>query len=113
MNIRLLRSMLYLLLIGALVTGNAIAQPSGPSSVYDLKVKFAEDYNAHKFKDVIADAAALQKLRAMDTGTMQAAAQAYYLSGDKPGCVKYIQENLNPSPDRRAALLLRRCRTQP
>ena len=113
MNPKLFRSTLYTLLMGALVTGNANAQPGGSSSVYDAKIKFAEDYNARKYKDTIADAAALQKLRAMDTGTMQVTAQAYYLSGDKPGCLRYIQENLNPSIDRRAALLLRRCQAQP
>ena len=111
MNLKLLRSTLYLLLMSAFVMDDAIAQPGAPSSVYSAKVKFAEDYNARKFRDVIADAAALQKLRAMDTGTMQVTAQAYYLSGDKPGCAKYIQENLSPSTDRRTALLLRRCQT--
>ena len=109
---KLPRTTLYLLSM-VLVTGSAIAQPGGSSSVYDAKVKFAEDYNARKYQDAIADAAALQKFRAMDTDTMQVAAQAYYLSGDKPGCLKYIQENLNPSTDRRTALLLRRCQSQP
>jgi hypothetical protein len=111
MNLRPLRSTLYLLLMSAFVLDDALAQPGVPSTVYYAKVKFAEDYNARKFRDVIADAVALQKLRAMDTGTMQVTAQAYYLSGDKPGCAKYIQENLSPSTDRRTALLLRRCQT--
>jgi hypothetical protein len=113
MNPKLLRLTLYLLLMGAVVTGNATAQPDRPASVYDTKAKFAEDYNAHKFKDAIADAAALQKLNAMDTGIAEVVAQAYYLSGDMPGCAKYIQENLDPSTNRAVAGLLRRCQAQP
>lgn len=108
MNFKLLGPTLYLLLIGALM-GSAAAQPSVAPNGYDAKVKFAEDYNEHKFKDAIADAATLEKLHVMDTGTAEVVAQAYFLSGDLPGCAKYIQENLSPSTNRAVAGLLRRC----
>jgi hypothetical protein len=108
MNLKYQLSTLCLLSMSALLTDGALAQPGGPS-VYDAKVKFAEDYNARKYRDVIADAAALQKLHAMDEATAQVTAQAYYLSGDKSGCVKYIWENLNLN--QRSALLLKRCQT--
>ena len=55
------------------------------------KAKFANDYDAKNYKDVIADGEALKKVGALDGATMQVVAQAYYLSGDKAGCVKYIK----------------------
>ena len=62
MNLKLLWSKLFLLAIGAMFMDGAFAQPFGRSSEWDWKTKFAADYNAGKFRDIIADAAALQKL---------------------------------------------------
>lgn len=110
MKPRLLRSTLCLLLMaGAVLAQDAAAQPGGPSTVLDEKAKFAEDYNAHNFRQAIADAAVLQRLHALDADTAQVTAQAYYMAGDKRGCVKYIQANFSPAMDERIAALLKRC----
>jgi hypothetical protein len=112
MNLKLLRSTLCLLWLSALFVDGAIAQLGGAG---DIRAKFANDYNAGKFRDVIADAAALQKLNAMDAETARVTAQAYYKAGDYAGCVKYIRknENFNPSVNPQLAdvgtILLKRC----
>ena len=111
MNLKPRRSTLYLLLMSALVMDSAMAQSGRTPGVWDWKAKFAEDYHAHKFKEAIADADALQRLHATDAQMMRVTAQAYYLSGDKPGCVKYIRDNFDPSVDQTMALLLKRCQT--
>ena len=56
-----------------------------------------------KYKDVIADAEALKKTGALDAASMQIIAQAYYLSGDKQGCLKYIKDNFGTNAERRDA----------
>jgi hypothetical protein len=78
-----------------------IAVKSGDTSTAaGAKAKFANDYNARKYKDVIDDSEALKKTGALDTASMQVVAQAYYLSGDKQGCLKYIKSNFqNPGDD--------------
>lgn len=71
-----------------------IAIKSGDTSTAaGAKAKFANDYNAKKYKDVIADSEALKSHNALDANSMQIIAQAYYLSGDKQGCLKYIKSN--------------------
>jgi hypothetical protein len=77
MNLRPLRPTLCLLLMSALFVDGAIAQPGGTLSVQNAKTKFAMDYNAGKYKDVIADSAALEKLHALDAQTALVTAQAY------------------------------------
>jgi len=57
MNLRLLRSMLFLLSVGALTTVSAFAQTGSMSDQLNAKAKFADDYNARKYRAVIADAA--------------------------------------------------------
>lgn len=115
MNRKQLRSALYLLLVSPLVTDGAIAQPGRTPNVMDWQAKLAYDYNGRNFRAAIADSAALQKLHALDADAAQVTAQAYYLSGNKPGCVKYIQDNFNPPMPESTAQLLKRCqaRTQP
>ncbi|HVW74831.1 MAG TPA: hypothetical protein VHC39_14440 [Rhizomicrobium sp.] len=55
------------------------------------KAKFANDYNAGKFKDVIADGELLKKNGALDAQSQLIIAQAYYKSGDYAGCVRYAK----------------------
>ena len=55
------------------------------------KAKFANDYNAGKFKDVIADAEILRKAGALDAQSQLIIGQAYYKAGDYAGCVKYAK----------------------
>jgi hypothetical protein len=53
------------------------------------KAKFANDYNAGKFRDVIADADLLRKNNALDAQSQLIIGQAYYKAGDYAGCVRY------------------------
>jgi hypothetical protein len=110
MNLKHLGSTLCLLSVSALFTDGAVAQPGAVSSQSDAKAKFANDYNAGHFKDVIADAEMLRKFNALDVQSQLIIGQAYYKAGDYAGCVKYIQENINPATNETAALLLDRCR---
>ena len=62
------------------------ADPNTPGGA---KAKFAQDYNAGKFKDVIADAEYLKKNNVFDSQSQLIVGQAYYKSGDYAGCVRY------------------------
>jgi hypothetical protein len=76
-----------------------IAVKSGDASTpAGAKAKFANDYAARKYKDVIADAEALKKHNVLDAMSMQVVAQAYYQSGDTQGCLKYIKSNFGANP---------------
>jgi hypothetical protein len=108
MNLKLW-SALYLILMSALLIDGAIAQPSRTPGVWDWKGKLAEDYNAGRFRNVIADSAALERLHALDAQTALVTAQAYYKAGDLRGCVKYLQDNFYISKDSTSAKLLERC----
>ena len=55
------------------------------------KAKFANDYNAGKFKDVIADADILRNNGALDSQSQLIVGQAYYKGQDYAGCVKYAK----------------------
>jgi hypothetical protein len=71
-----------------------IAVKSGDASVggaAGAKTKFANDYNAGRFKDVIADADLLRKNNAFDSTSQLIVAQAYYKAGDFSGCVRYTK----------------------
>jgi hypothetical protein len=90
---------------------NYIGVKSGDASIggaAGAKAKFANDYNARKYKDVIEDADLLRKNNALDGNAMQIIAQAYYLSGDKSGCVRYIKNSFS-GPGDSTLELLRRC----
>jgi hypothetical protein len=89
---------------------NAIAVASGDKSTSaGCKAAFANDYSAKKYKDVIADAECLKKNGSLDGQSMQVIAQAYYESGDKEGCEKFIKNNFGPNPGDIALTLLMRC----
>jgi hypothetical protein len=55
------------------------------------KAKFANDYNAGKWKDVIADADLLKKNNAFGPQEQLIIAQAYFKANDFTGCVRYIK----------------------
>jgi hypothetical protein len=87
-----------------------IGVKSGDASIggaAGAKAKFANDYNAKKYKDVIGDAELLRKNNALDGNAMQIIAQAYYLSGDKAGCVRYIKSSFSSPGDSTLELLMR------
>ena len=87
-----------------------LAVKSGDTSTpAGAKAKFANDYNAKKYKDVIDDSEALKKNGALDANSMQIIAQAYYLSGDKQGCLKYIKNNFGANPGDTTLELQMRC----
>ncbi len=69
---------------------SAIAISSAdPNTPGGAKAKFAQDYNAGKFRDVIADAEHLKKNNVFDAQSQLIVGQAYYKSGDYAGCVRY------------------------
>ncbi len=91
-------------------TKQYIGVKSGDASIggaAGAKAKFANDYNARKYKDVIDDADLLRKNNALDASSQQIIAQAYYMSGDKAGCVKYIKNNFSSPGDTTLQLLMR------
>lgn len=71
---------------------NVIAVSSAdPNTAGGAKAKFAQDYNAGRFKDVIADAEYLRKFNEFDAQSQLIVGQAYYKAGDYAGCVKYAK----------------------
>jgi hypothetical protein len=88
MNLRILRSTLCLLSVSVLFVDGAIAQSSGAA---EAKAKFVNDFNAGKWRDVIADADMLKKAGALDAQAQLIVGQAYFKAGDYAGCVKYAK----------------------
>lgn len=90
-----------------------VGAKSGDASIggaQAAKVKFANDFNGHKYRDVIADGEILRKSNALDGNSMLVIAQAYYQSGDKTGCIHYIKQNLGANAGGETGLLLlQRC----
>ncbi len=87
-----------------------IAVSSGDVSIggaVAAKAKFANDYRARQYRDVIADGEILKKAGALSGADMQVIAQAYYLAGDKAGCQKYIKNNISGPGDSTLELLMR------
>jgi len=71
---------------------NAISISSAdPNTPGGAKAKFAQDYNAGHFKDVIADAEYLKKNNVFDAQSQLIVGQAYYKDRDFAGCVKYAK----------------------
>jgi len=101
-----LRSTLNLILLSALVIDSAIAQPGGISSASDAKAKFANDYNAGRYKDVIADGELLRKFNELDLQSQIIIGQAYYKAGDYAACVRYTKS----LPSSETVLKLVECR---
>ena len=66
----------------------ASADPNTPGGA---KAKFANDYNAGHYKDVIADGELLRKLNELDAQSQLIIGQAYYKAGDYAGCVRFAK----------------------
>ena len=88
MNLKLLRSTLYLLSVSALFVDGAIAQSGGAAAA---KAKLANDYDAGRYRDVIADADMLKRIGALDAQAQLLIGQAYFKARDYAGCVKYAK----------------------
>jgi hypothetical protein len=84
---RLRIAILVVFASGVLFVPSAIAQ----SDAYAAKVKFANDYNAGRFKDVIEDGEILRKFNELDPQSQLIIGQAYYKAGDFTGCVRYTK----------------------
>lgn len=88
-----------------------VGAKSGDASiggVAAVKTKLSNDYNAKNYAAVIADGDALQKAGGMDAASAGAVAQAYYLSGNKAGCVKYVK-GMGAMADETALQLQMKC----
>ncbi|HWY60807.1 MAG TPA: hypothetical protein VNW15_02795 [Rhizomicrobium sp.] len=91
---------------------NYIGSKSGDISLGGAaagKNKLASDYTARNYAGVIADGDALKKAGALDSTTAAVVAQAYYLSGNKAGCIKYIQTDVGSAADEPTLQLLMKC----
>src|SRR6185503_14137945 len=73
------------------------------------KAKFANDYNAKRYRDVIADGELLRKNGGLDGSSMQIIPQAYYLLGDYHGCSRYIMSNFGSGGGEEVLKLQMRC----
>jgi hypothetical protein len=78
-------------------------------SAVGARAKFANDYNAGRYRAAIDDADLLRKFGALDANSMQVIAQAYYKSGDYEGCVHYVRTNLGSGAGQSALELQMRC----
>ena len=78
-------------------------------SALGARAKFANDYDAGRYKAAIDDAAALRKFGALDAKSMQVIAQAYYKLGDYAGCTRYIKDNFGVRGGTDLLELERRC----
>ena len=74
-----------------------------------VKAKFANDYNARRFRDAIADGELLRKNGELDGSSMQIIAQAYYQLGDYRGCSHYIMSNFGSGAGEGVLQLQMRC----
>jgi hypothetical protein len=66
-------------------------QSADASTPAGAKAKFANDYNANRFKDVIADGELLRKFNELGSQDQLIIGQAYYKAGDYAGCVRYAK----------------------
>ena len=79
------------------------------SGALGVKAKFANDYNAGRYREVIADGELLRKNGALDGNAMQVIAQAYYLLRDYHGCSHYIMTNFGSGAGEAVLQLQMRC----
>jgi tetratricopeptide (TPR) repeat protein len=91
----------------AVKSGNISA--SSVNSAVTAKAKFSSDYNNKRYREVISDADLLRKYGALDNSSRRLVAQAYYLSGDRKGCVRYVRSALGDSAGEDVLELARRC----
>jgi hypothetical protein len=71
---------------------HVIAVSSADASTPEgAKAKFANDYNAGRFKDVIADGELLRKFNVLDAQSQLIIGQAYYKANDFAGCVRFTK----------------------
>jgi len=64
------------------------------SSGTGARAKFANDYRAGRYREVINDGELLRKYGALDGQSHRVIAQAYYQLGDYNGCLRYIRNTI-------------------
>ncbi|HEY1711204.1 MAG TPA: hypothetical protein VGG10_23255 [Rhizomicrobium sp.] len=64
------------------------------NSAIGAKAKFANDYRAGKYSQVIADGDLLRKYGALDGQSQRVIAQAYYEMHNYSGCLRYIKGSI-------------------
>jgi len=79
------------------------------STALGAKAKFANDYNAGRYRAAIDDAELLRKFGALDGTNMLIIAQAYYKLNDMAGCVRYLKQNFGSRAGVAELELERRC----
>jgi hypothetical protein len=79
------------------------------TSGISAKAKFANDYRAGHYSAVIGDEDMLRKFGVLDGQSLQVIAQAYYLSGNKSGCVRFISSNFGSGAGEDTLALKMRC----
>jgi tetratricopeptide (TPR) repeat protein len=79
------------------------------NSALGAKAKFANDYNAGRYRAAIDGADLLRKFGALDGTNMLIIAQAYYKLGDYSGCERYIKQSFGTRGGQNELELLRRC----
>jgi len=87
----------------------AVKSGTGGAGGVGVKAKFANDYNAGRYRDVIADGEALRKAGALDAQSMQIVGQAYYLAHDYNGCTSYLQNHFGSGATEQVLELQMRC----
>lgn len=81
---------------------------SGTGSL-GVKAKFANDYNAGRYRETINDGDLLRKNGQLDGAAMQIIAQAYYQLHDYHGCSRYIMNNFGSGAGEEVMKLQMRC----
>src|SRR5258706_4926220 len=74
-----------------------------------VKAKFANDYNAKRYREAIADGELLRKQGELDGSSMQIIAQAYYQLRDYRGSSHYIMSNFGSGAGEGLLQLQMRC----
>ena len=69
----------------------AYIEAKSGSGAVGSKAKFVADYNAGRYREAIADADAMRKAGSLDFQTQVIVGQAYYLSGDYHGAIRYLK----------------------
>jgi len=102
-------------------TKNYILAKSGDPSVYEnmiasgqgsatvAKELLSAHYNARQYGKVIADDQILRRFNALDAQSQMVIAQAYYLSGNYSGAIKYLREIMGGGGSQQQLELLMNC----
>ena len=87
-----------------------IASKTGDTSTaIGTQAKFASDFAAQKWRDVISDGEFLRKFGKLDANSMLVIAQSYYRLHDNQNCINYIKHTIGASAGEEALQTMQRC----